>query len=121
MHPLTATWTNGCFPCRCLRASCYAPGEHLPQRRRDQRADALLVEPGGLRGGDPPLETFAKLVVMSKRALGERARDERAAPLPGDDEAFALELAIRLRDGIGVDRKVRDHLAHGRELVADVD
>ena len=63
----------------------------------------------------------AQRVVVVQRGRRERASDERAAPLPRDDQALALEVAIRLRDRVRVDREIRDDLAHRRQLVADVE
>src|SRR4029077_2337845 len=58
---------------------------------------------------------------MLQRGVSERARYEGPAPLLRDDQSLALEVAIRLCDGVRVDREVRDDLSYGRQLVADVE
>jgi xylose isomerase len=59
--------------------------------------------------------------MVPQRSGSERAGDERAAALPRNHKTLALEIAVRLGDGVRVDREIRDDLAHGRQLVADVE
>ena len=58
---------------------------------------------------------------MLHRGSGQRAGDECAAALPRLDEAARFELSVPLRDGVRIDREIGDDLAHGRQLVADVE
>ena len=91
---------------RGAKRSCDAAGQRLPESCGDEGADALLVEPGFERRADPALELCAQLVVVAQRRGRERARDEGAATLPRDDEPVALEIAVRLRDRVRVDREI---------------
>ncbi len=52
---------------------------------------------------------------------GGRAPHERAVPDPGLDQALALQVAIGLQHGVGVDRRRRDDLPHGGQLVAHLE
>ena len=61
------------------------------------------------------------LGMVLQRGGRERAGDERSAALPCDHQALALEVAIRLRDRVRVDREIRDDLSHRRQLVTDVE
>src|SRR5215831_16474749 len=55
------------------------------------------------------------------RRTGWAAHHERAEPGPGFDETLALQVAVGLEDGVGIDRGGRDDLPHRGELVADVE
>src|SRR5437879_12580813 len=88
------------------------------EREREQRDHALAVEPGVMGVGEPAVEGAAKRYVHRPRErCGGAVRYERARPGPTVDEAFVLELAIRLEHGVRIDREVLDDLACGREPV----
>src|SRR5207237_7853098 len=105
---------------RRAEGSCHVTGQRLPERCGDQRADALLVEPGGERRPEPALERRSQLVVVAQRRGRERAGDERAASLARDDETLALEVAVCLRDGGRLDGEVGDDFGQRRKLNAAV-
>ena len=88
------------------------------KRAREQRLDALVVEPGPARLGQPALQVLAQRPVRGQRRVGQRPGHERAEPGPGRDQPLVLQLPVRLEHGVRVDRQLADHLLDRRQLVA---
>ena len=56
-------------------------------------------------------------LVRGDRFLREGPGDERSEPRAAGGEALVLELAVRLEDGVRIDRHLTDHVLDGRELI----
>src|SRR5437660_3719740 len=92
---------------RCSCASRLLLGERVVQCEGDEGDDALAVETGCVRAGEPAIERTAKWQMHRARERRRRVvRDERAGTRPAVDEALSLELAVGLQDGVRIDREI---------------
>ena len=84
----------------------------------EQRRHALFVEARLPSPPDPPLERRLERRVLGRHRRRQRPRDERPLAPPRLDEAFTIELPIRLQHRVRVDRQRADHVLDGRQLIA---
>ena len=86
-----------------------------------ERIDALVIETCTSRLPYPALQTLTERSVSGERVVAERLRDEDANARPCRHETEMLQLLVCLQHRVRVDRKTRDHLLQGRELVANLE
>ena len=70
-----------------------------------------------MRVAEPADEAAPESRVRARRRACRCADDKGPLARPPGDEPFALELAVRLQHGVGVDRELADDLANRWELV----
>ncbi|WP_433476860.1 hypothetical protein ACQPZP_07245 [Spirillospora sp. CA-142024] len=73
----------------------------------EQRLDALVVQPGKPRLGQPALQVLAQRPVRGERPARQGPRHERPDAGPRRDEPLVLQLPVRLEDGVRVDGELR--------------
>ncbi|GFN05718.1 hypothetical protein Smic_42740 [Streptomyces microflavus] len=109
-------------PRASIAAPVISPGPlvRAVQYGGEERADVVLLQPGRPCPAGPVGEFGAQRRVGGgcPGRGAERPADEGAEPAPRLDEALALQLPVRLEDGVRVDGGGLDDLAGGGQPVA---